>query len=305
MVTGARRQCFTLTALMVLLIVACGGHPDNESLLCKVIFNHMMFETNEEGHDDAFYACHPVKPSGAVSGQMFLLDLPDHISFDDREHIHDGEDVFLSIPGGTLSSSAVIVPNASAVKVVEFPQTEGRRNLRKFPERQGILTILPLRIITKDSQPDYSADKMYELIFEDEVSLNRQMRQCSFGKFGFVPTKYKVLEVYVDMDAAGSPYNVIQNAADAVALDMIDEDVENIRDVADLIMFIIPPGTDGGWAAFGNVNGVGTVFNNRWAAYPAGKLVNALVQCCVLGRQIALFQLLRSATSVLLTRLFS
>jgi hypothetical protein len=276
MMAAAMRHHFTLATLVgVLFIAACRGQPNNESLLCKVALNHMMYEPNEDGHsaNDEFYACHPVKSSGAVSGQMFLLDLPDHISIADRERVHDGEDVFVSIPGGTLSLAAVRVPNASAVKVVDLPQQAGRRKLRMFPEKQGELTLLPIRIITRDSEPDFSADRLHELLFDDEVSLNKQMRRCSFGKLGFLPTKYGVLEVPVDLFADGNPYNVISNAADLAALDLVTENVENIRDVADLIMFIVPPGTDGGWAAYGNVNGVGTVFNNRWAGYPAGKLM--------------------------------
>lgn len=276
MAVAAMRHHFTLTTLVgVLFIVACGGQPNNEPLLCKVSLNHMMYEPNEEGHatHDEFYACHPVQPSGAVSGQMFMLDLPDHIGIADRDRVHDGEDVFVSIPGGTLSLEAVRVPNATAVKVVYLPEQAGRRKLRTSPARQGELTLLPIRIITRDSEPDFSADRLHELLFDDEVSLNKQMRQCSFGKLGFLPTKYGVLEVPVDLDASGNLYNVISNAADIASLDLVTEDVDNIRDVADLIMFIVPPGTLGGWAAYGNVNGVGTVFNNRWAGYPAGKLM--------------------------------
>jgi hypothetical protein len=276
MAAAAMRHHFTLTTLVgVLFIVACGGQPNNEPLVCKVALNHMMYEPNEEGHSaqDEFYACHPVESSGAVSGQMFMLDLPDHIGVADRDRVHDGEDVFVSIPGGTLSLAAVNVPNATAVQVVDLPEEAGRRKLRKFPARQGELTLLPIRIITRDSEPDFSADRLHELLFDDEVSLNKQMRQCSFGKLGFLPTKYGVLEVPVDLDASGTLYNVVSNAADLAALDLVTEAVENIRDVADLIMFIVPPGTLGGWAAYGNVNGVGTVFNNRWAGYPAGKLM--------------------------------
>jgi hypothetical protein len=307
MVAAAMRHHFTLTTLLgVLLIVACGGQPINESLLCKVVLNHMMYAPNEDGntaHDD-FYACHPVKSSGAVSGQMFLLDLPDHISIADRERVHDGEDVFVSIPGGTLSLADVRVPNATAVKVVDFPQQAGRRKLRTWPAKQGELTLLPIRIITRDSEPDFSADRLHELLFEDEVSLNKQMRQCSFGKFGVLPTKYGVLEVRVDVEAAGNPYNVVTNAADITSLGLVTEAVENIRDVADLIMFIVPPGTNGGWAAFGNVNGVGTVFNNRWAGFPAGKLM-LLSSAEVQGGHITLFRRLpRLFASLLLTHPF-
>jgi hypothetical protein len=167
----------------------------------------------------------------------------------------------------------VNVPNATAVKVVDLPEQAGRRKLRTFPAKQGQLTLLPIRIITRDSEPDFSADRLHELLFDDEVSLAKQMRRCSFGKIGFLPTKYGVLEVPVDLNASGTQYNVVSNAADRASVDLVTEDVEDIRDVADFIMFILPPGTLGGWAAFGNVNGVGTVFNNRWAGYPAGKLM--------------------------------
>jgi hypothetical protein len=203
---------------------------------------------------------------------MFKVELPDHIGQDEKERIRRGQPVVLSVPGGTLSLEHVRIPNATAVHVVNNLPDSSRRKLRIAPAKEGVLSLLPIRIITPDSEPTYSADRLHEVLFLEEVSLNQQMRRCSFDKLGFKPTKYGVLEVFVDVNAKGSPYSVISNAADALAIELVDEVVENIREAADLVMFIIPPGTNGGWAAYGNVNGVGTTFNNRWAAYPGAQM---------------------------------
>ena len=85
------------------------------------------------------------------------------------------------------------------------------------------------------------------------------------GKLEITPTKYKVLDVKLDNEKAhGNSYNNLVNAANVAAIKLVDEAVDNIRNLAHMTVLVIPPGT-GGWAAFATMRGKQSVFNNLWA----------------------------------------
>ena len=64
--------------------------------------------------------------------------------------------------------------------------------------------------------------------------------------------------------AHGNSYNNLVNAANVAAIKLVDEAVDNIRNLAHMTVLVIPPGT-GGWAAFATMRGKQSVFNNLWA----------------------------------------
>jgi len=74
------------------------------------------------------------------------------------------------------------------------------------------------------------------------------------------------LDVPIQSNIQGLTNMEVMNLAESYVNDVIlasDTQVDSIRDWADFLMFIIPPGT-GAWAAFATVSGKQSVFNNRW-----------------------------------------
>jgi hypothetical protein len=124
----------------------------------------------------------------------------------------------------------------------------------------GTLKLLILRIETQDAQPDPTSSDIYHYTFESEVSLASQLLDCSLGQLHIVPAgdSYGVLDVKVNAAASGNTYKNLVNLGYASALSEIQSrgnpSLEDIRDLADLIMVVLPPGT-GNWKGFASVGG--------------------------------------------------
>jgi hypothetical protein len=267
------------------------NRPDE--ILCHIVQNEIMYEPDVFGQPKhgEFYVCNPVESDGYISGLMYTVQLSEDILANKKDALASGEDIFVAISGATLAVDSVVVSDSTYMRVAEPAfNIRNRRNLK--PNTQGILYVVVVRIIANDAEPEFTAEELYQLLFQDDVSMRTQYEKCSFGKLKMFPSSYGVLDVKVNMNAAGSTYSLLMNAAGPIADSMVAD--RSVRDVADLIMFVIPPGT-GGWAAFATVAGkqvrslesdqrstsirisylvlfAKSVFNNRWAAYLGGQV---------------------------------
>jgi hypothetical protein len=137
-----------------------------------------------------------------------------------------------------------------AVKVHEAIKTTGT----------GVRTVLAIRVKTLDRQTTSNLNQIRNKIFGtngDEVNLVERYNSCSFGQLVMQPymgdtTKgvsisNGVYEVDVQMNAAGEDHNDIRKAAITIATTRLG----NLEDQFDHVMFCLPPGTAGGWNAYG------------------------------------------------------
>ena len=108
-------------------------------------------------------------------------------------------------------------------------------------------TILVLRVTAQSMrEPTVSASELYKLLFSDTVSLKQQMNQCSAGKVIFNPTNYGVLDVEVtDKKSKNMSLNDFIIAIEQAALNYVSSSFTNIRQVADHVIMILPPRSDG------------------------------------------------------------
>jgi hypothetical protein len=250
---------------------------ETDVLVCELILNNIFFQVDEFGRQPSseFLSCHPVhNETGYVSPLMYTLQLPDSLYRECRMRLISHEDVYVAISDATLKGSVVSAPNPESIRLVaQSAASHRKRELETRSNRAvGLFKVIVLRVIASDSEPDFSADELYALTFEDEISLKGQMNKCSFGKLQIVPTKYGVLDVRINMTIQDKPYAEAVNAAYLAALELVSEDVEDIRDLVDAVMIAIPPGSEGSWAGFGALNGKQTTFNNKWAGYVGGAM---------------------------------
>jgi hypothetical protein len=184
-------------------------------------------------------------------------------------------------------SEPMVITDANEIRVWNVPpppglqgstrRTTGSRSLMESSPPPTTLSVLVVRVTAEDGEPDFSADQLYQLIFDDAVSLKQQLHQCSFGALDLTPTSYGVLDVSIQMTAFGRSTYTIVSAAEDAGLDLItssadadstDSRVTRLRDFANLTMIVLPPGTlyrglqD--WAGYASVNGMTSVYNNRW-----------------------------------------
>ena len=241
--------------------------PESEPV-CRVVLNDIMYQPDildHEVHSEEFFGCHPIV-DGSESGLMFKIELTDELAQSCRDDISMGKDVYVAVPNGSLSMGDVIVPSKEAIRRVDAPELR-RRKLQKTPT-EGVLSVFVLRISASDNEPDFSAEELFSLTFEDEISPKTQLDKCSWGKLTIEPSTYGMLDVRLNIPSEGAEYVPLMNGAEQAANSYFGV---NVRDEVDLIMFILPPGT-GSWAAFATVGGKQSVYNNAWGGYLGGTM---------------------------------
>lgn len=159
------------------------------ALVCKITVNEIEYQedviesTIFNRRQEIEYICNPVQADGSVSMLEYTLELPIEIQ---KVYIESaGEEVFVSISGGTVSLDSVIIPDGAKVEIIEeglAAQIDYEHRSLRRPPSSGDVTALILRISTLDAEPEVSSERLHDLTFDAEVSLKEQLFQCSFGK---------------------------------------------------------------------------------------------------------------------------
>jgi hypothetical protein len=239
-----------------------------DSLICQITLVEVQYDRSSTAdrstqHRD-FFECTPVQDN-EVSDLSYRIDLSSIDTTTDERLLH-GE-LFVSVYGGRIEGDDVILSKESVVSVV--PPPAGFQSRRHLVAKTGTLSVLVLRISTNDSTPSLSADEFHKLIFDDEVSLQKQYAACSFGKLNLVPTEYGVLDLYLNVTAEGAtPISLVSKANQALR-DQLN--IAKTTDASDLLLMIMPPGT-GDWAAFSGVGHPRSVYNDLWGGYSSSLL---------------------------------
>jgi hypothetical protein len=284
--TATSTKRFTITFVIVFLscfAVVFGGtvkirnqspglRKDNaelkDSLICQITLVEIQFDRSSAAdrstQDEDFFECSPVQDN-EVSDMSYRIDLSS-IDTTSDERLLQGE-LFVSVYGGRIEGDDVILTKGSIVSVV--PPPVGFQSRRHLVAKTGTLSVLVLRISTNDSSPSLSADEFHKLIFEDEVSLQKQYAACSFGKLNLIPTEYGVLDLYLNATAEGTkPISLVSKANEALRERL---NIVKTTDASDLLLMIMPPGT-GDWAAFSGVGHPRSVYNDMWGGYSSSLL---------------------------------
>jgi hypothetical protein len=229
-----------------------------------------------------FYGCYPVNAdTGAVSDLHYLVDVPPSLDLSDS---FTDADWWMSVPGGSIdaSTSTVTVPDASKLAVttvqpalVEHRYLSTKHASRHLAETKGNLKVLVVYIEAADAVPTPSAQDIYLSVFENEVSLKWQYYHCSNEQLKLEPTELNVLTVKLDLKVAKNDQIAMVNAAEQAAVSAIqdvtgDSTFGNSRQYADLVLYVVPPGT-GNWLAYASLGGGMSVYNDLWGLYLAAQ----------------------------------
>lgn len=239
----------------------------SDDILCLLSLHDVWNDepSSSSGATNTRSMCHPVD-HGIVSDLMYELELPQLSLQSYRRRMLLGEEIYVAVKGGSLSSDSYSVLFHNFTHIQEVPSPFGHQRVLAGPTKTGDITAILIRVTATDSQPDLTADQLMDVTFQNRMSLSKQLRRCSFNQLRLSPTSYGVLDVSVNVAAEGNDHKVLVNAGYEAAKELVPEGTETIRSLADLIMFVIPPGT-GNWAAFATIPGKQSVFNNMYAGY--------------------------------------
>ena len=259
-------------------------------LWCKIVVFDVLYASTEEDDvaesksdisttTDVFYGCYPIT-GDEVSELHYTVTLPEAVVAA-QPAAENLDNWWVAIPDGTIDimTDSVVVPDASTVYTATGPPA-GRRlsqqqlekhHSRRLAEAKGTLKLLVVYIRANDASPTASTNTVYETAFQNEVSLKSQFARCSLNQLQLEPTALGVLDVTVNMRVSGTDKTQFVNAAEDLALARIqaatgDTSITNTRQYADLVMYIVPPGT-GNWLAYASVGGGMSVYNDQWGIY--------------------------------------
>lgn len=235
------------------------------------IFSRGKMSTRHGQHEE-FVSCIPVGREEGVASKvenvpvnsgMYSLDIPDWLIQQELSRLMDGQEaVIVAIPGATLTLDSVVVPDPNQIVVISEPSRSLRsdasfakqRALGRKPASKGSLSVTTLRVSLLDSEPDYTSEELYQLLYGSEISFREQYIKCSSGQLVMEPSTYGVMDVQVNLTLATmTSVGALVNEAMLVANGMIEES-NGILANTDLLMIDLPPGT-GDWAAYATISG--------------------------------------------------
>jgi hypothetical protein len=264
-------------------------------LVCQLEINRIL---PPDGHlhqpeaDREFYTCSPWQSSsGTGSGGMlqgnYKIDPPAWIMAQHRHLLLRGQHLYLAIPHGQVERDEVVIPRLDEVTLLVDPPTtgggtvggsdggrHGGRQRQLNTRARGSKRTVMLRIRGWDAEPDFSLRQLESFLYTHESSARRQLERCSQGVMTLDASRFGVLDVPIASNIDGLTNMEVMNLAEAYVNEVLLRnvaDVESIRSWADLLLFVVPPGT-GGWAAFATVSGKQSVYNNQWGGYLGGLL---------------------------------
>ena len=262
------------------LVETTTSDDSSSSLICQLHINRILPNDGQvvsTDEDREFTTC-SLWNEGTTTG-AYLIHPPAWVLEQHRLILVRGLALYLTIPGGyitTTGNDQIIIPNPQTVTVLLDPSSSSSHE-RQLQRVSGAKKTVMLRIRGKDAQPDFTMEELYSYLLTHDLSARRQLERCSQGLVTLDASRYGILDVPLDTDIDGLKHLQVMNLAETYVNQVIlatDTQVDNIRDWADMLIFVLPPGT-GNWAAFATVSGKQSVFNNRWGGY-LGALLHEL-----------------------------
>jgi hypothetical protein len=157
------------------------------------------------------------------------------------------------------------------------PEGPQRRELAVV---EGKLTILVVRVVARDSETTRSEEDLANSVFGTNgqaVNMKSQYDSCSHGKLNFERADSRdsyyysnsnrkirngVTTVYVDI-STGQGDSVMRNAVTAKLNQEFD--VSKPNQLADLVMYCLPPGTFSG-VAYAYIDSWNSIYNDEWCS---------------------------------------
>jgi hypothetical protein len=222
------------------------------------------------------YVCVPdAADEGGTSGIVYELNgLSDEFLRSNHGDLSSGRS-YIRVPGGRRDSktSKLHVPPGAAVSM---SSRKGGKNLRSSlrasrkmnVKKIGTSSVLILRVQTIDASVTSSSTALSNSVFGgggDQVNLKSQYAECSNNQLIFNPAEGSLItngvaEITVTVAAAGTSPYTIENAVTTQAQSVLG----NLNQW-DHIMYCLPPGTSGGWIAYGYLSWSRTVYNTPGA----------------------------------------
>jgi len=261
------------TSLLVLSVVLCSTllvdgndtgflrqqRRTEQSVICRITLEETLMGGELEDPSDKLESQEVTLCTPIVDDELLHMDtivqLPTTLAERYRKEIVKGK-LIVSISGATLSSSKQLdvgdSPQFEVVKGNSYDKHRGRHLMEPF----GAKTISIVRISVQDSVQINSHAEIKQTVFQDPISVVKQMNACSHGKISFTLKDDNIIDINLPGTKASynnDSYELLGAAMDALQTWSAQNGGIGIGDYADRTVFCFPEGF-GSWAARAAMN---------------------------------------------------
>ena len=175
---------------------------------------------------------------GSETAEFFDIDLPDDILTDNFDLIASGTLFVSSSSAFVVDGETLRFENEADISIQDKSPSSERRLAENHVRRVAVLRVSLSDGPEEKRQVSYSASQIHQHLFENDVSLKKQMEHCSNG--GLVIESAGMYEITVPGQASdySSPAQLRNRALDALAT---QEQVPAANSLADHVIVILPP----------------------------------------------------------------
>lgn len=212
--------------------------------------------------------------------ETYAIQLPDHIERTYKTEIKRGK-LHLLIFGAKIVGNAIVTAPTSTFSVIQEYNGSRGRNLQEQADRYtkalGRKRYAIVRISTTDSTPSIALDAMVKRFAHFKDGMEAQYRDCSQNQLLFYLTGAYDVKLHGSMDTyQANPRNLREGAMEKIKRDYNISTFPD--DVADYVLFVIPPGT-GSWVANAATGHFRSQYNDAWGISLSAVMVRASTRC--------------------------
>ena len=240
-----------------------GKRVDGEESMMTLritVFDDLVRQEDESITNVEHIMAIPIE-EGVESGNFYSIELPQDIVASHNDLIEQGG-LFISVTGARVGMDTITLANDAVFKVLEKSPLPQRKLERSETRKVIVIRVSVASGPPKMRQVAYSAEQIRKHMFENSVSLKRQIERCSGGKLTIQSGGVHDVTIPGQASDYTSPSD-LRN----VALRMICEEwgVQSAKELADHVIVILPPTNFASFIGNAGVNHWLSTLNNVWS----------------------------------------
>ena len=261
---------------------------EGKVLHCRVTMADTMYQEENDSNDRTTYSveqisCVPLRTDGSEDILYDLERIPAHILESHMDDIRMGQ-LYMSITEANLDieNNVVGTQSTSVFTVLDEPPLERRRHLKAYTDAMGTRRYAIVRVSTSDASPSVTAQQLRSRFTDPRAGMQAQYTACSMNQLNWqLDNIYEVRVPASVRNYENKAAHLRNDAADQLKTQL---GLNSISDLADNILFCIPPGT-GNWIANAGTGHWQSQYNDKWCL----SLTSVMVRCCQIIRELFIY----------------
>ena len=234
-------------------------------MVCRITMEGTIYARNvADMYSLEQTVCIPIRDE-TEDPETYAIQLPDYIETTYRQDIRRGK-LHLLITGAKIEKDTIATTSRTRFSVIKESLYSRGRQLQNVDENHsnavGLKRYAIIRISTSDSKPTVTMDQLVQRFTDATEGVEAQYRDCSHNQlFLYLSGAYDVQLSGTVQSYSANPRIMRDSAVEQIVKDHSIATFPN--DVADHVLFVIPPGT-GTWVANAATSHFRSQYNDVW-----------------------------------------